>query len=134
MELPQPPLWQRLRAGGHRQQQRHRGQGKRVPWGLWGRVSLPGDDPCNETWGGTLGDISLASSLLLGCPGESQLVQGLGHQAATSLPIPTCAASFHWCFPFQKGYFVTMKVLYTCGYSTSLAALILAIGIFSCFR
>ncbi|XP_065712414.2 vasoactive intestinal polypeptide receptor 1-like isoform X1 [Patagioenas fasciata] len=34
----------------------------------------------------------------------------------------------------KKGYFVTMKVLYTCGYSTSLAALILAIGIFSCFR
>ncbi|NWI54967.1 VIPR1 protein, partial [Calyptomena viridis] len=31
-------------------------------------------------------------------------------------------------------YFVTMKVLYTCGYSTSLAALFLAIGIFSCFR
>jgi len=27
-----------------------------------------------------------------------------------------------------------MKVLYTCGYSTSLAALFLAIGIFSCFR
>uniref|UniRef100_A0A8B9MT69 Vasoactive intestinal polypeptide receptor 1 n=1 Tax=Accipiter nisus TaxID=211598 RepID=A0A8B9MT69_9AVES len=34
----------------------------------------------------------------------------------------------------KKGYFVTMKVLYTCGYSTSLAALLLAIGIFSCFR
>uniref|UniRef100_A0A8D0FNT4 Vasoactive intestinal polypeptide receptor 1 n=1 Tax=Strix occidentalis caurina TaxID=311401 RepID=A0A8D0FNT4_STROC len=34
----------------------------------------------------------------------------------------------------KKGYFVTMKVLYTCGYSTSLAALFLAIGIFSCFR
>ncbi|NWJ06560.1 VIPR1 protein, partial [Crypturellus undulatus] len=31
-------------------------------------------------------------------------------------------------------YFVTMKALYTCGYSTSLAALFLAIGIFSCFR
>ncbi|NXE01630.1 VIPR1 protein, partial [Chaetorhynchus papuensis] len=31
-------------------------------------------------------------------------------------------------------HFVTMKVLYTCGYSTSLAALLLAIGIFSCFR
>ncbi|NWR39609.1 VIPR1 protein, partial [Tachuris rubrigastra] len=31
-------------------------------------------------------------------------------------------------------YFVTMKVLYTCGYSTSLAALFLAISIFSCFR
>ncbi|NWT90978.1 VIPR1 protein, partial [Lanius ludovicianus] len=30
-------------------------------------------------------------------------------------------------------HFVTMKVLYTCGYSTSLAALLLAIGIFSCF-
>lgn len=47
---------------------------------------------------------------------------------------PACATSFVWCFPFQKGYFVTMKVLYTCGYSTSLAALFLAIGIFSCFR
>ncbi|KAI6072558.1 Vasoactive intestinal polypeptide receptor 1 [Aix galericulata] len=46
----------------------------------------------------------------------------------------TCATWFVWCFPFQKGYFVTMKVLYTCGYSTSLAALFLAIGIFSCFR
>ncbi|NWV85167.1 VIPR1 protein, partial [Dasyornis broadbenti] len=33
-----------------------------------------------------------------------------------------------------RGHFVTMKVLYTCGYSTSLAALLLAIGIFSCFR
>ncbi|XP_061333486.1 vasoactive intestinal polypeptide receptor 1-like [Pezoporus flaviventris] len=33
-----------------------------------------------------------------------------------------------------SGYFVTMKVLYTCGYSMSLAALLLAIGIFSCFR
>ncbi|NXP91682.1 VIPR1 protein, partial [Passerina amoena] len=31
-------------------------------------------------------------------------------------------------------HFVTMKVLYTCGYSTSLAALLLAIGIFCCFR
>lgn len=47
---------------------------------------------------------------------------------------PACATSLVWCFPFQKGYFVTMKVLYTCGYSTSLAALFLAIGIFSCFR
>uniref|UniRef100_A0A8B9IV72 Growth hormone-releasing hormone receptor n=1 Tax=Amazona collaria TaxID=241587 RepID=A0A8B9IV72_9PSIT len=34
----------------------------------------------------------------------------------------------------KRGYFVTMKVLYTCGYSTSLAALLLAIGTFSCFR
>ncbi|NWV43938.1 VIPR1 protein, partial [Grantiella picta] len=34
----------------------------------------------------------------------------------------------------HRGHFVTMKVLYTCGYSTSLAALFLAIGIFSCFR
>uniref|UniRef100_A0A8C9ETG9 Growth hormone-releasing hormone receptor n=1 Tax=Pavo cristatus TaxID=9049 RepID=A0A8C9ETG9_PAVCR len=34
----------------------------------------------------------------------------------------------------KRGYFITMKVLYTCGYSTSLAALFLAIGIFSCFR
>ncbi|NXG65685.1 VIPR1 protein, partial [Hemiprocne comata] len=33
-----------------------------------------------------------------------------------------------------KGYFITMKVLYTCGYSTSLVALLLAVGIFSCFR
>ncbi|EMP27095.1 Vasoactive intestinal polypeptide receptor 1 [Chelonia mydas] len=31
-------------------------------------------------------------------------------------------------------YFATVKVLYTCGYSASLAALLLAIGIFSCFR
>uniref|UniRef100_A0A452HUL6 G-protein coupled receptors family 2 profile 1 domain-containing protein n=1 Tax=Gopherus agassizii TaxID=38772 RepID=A0A452HUL6_9SAUR len=31
-------------------------------------------------------------------------------------------------------YFATVKVLYTCGYSTSLAALLLAISIFSCFR
>ncbi|NXT63444.1 VIPR1 protein, partial [Chaetops frenatus] len=34
----------------------------------------------------------------------------------------------------EAPHFVTMKVLYTCGYSTSLAALLLAIGIFSCFR
>ncbi|XP_071306953.1 vasoactive intestinal polypeptide receptor 1-like [Agelaius tricolor] len=34
----------------------------------------------------------------------------------------------------KRGHFVTMKVLYTCGYSTSLAALLLAIGIFCCFR
>ncbi|XP_053944726.1 vasoactive intestinal polypeptide receptor 1 isoform X3 [Cuculus canorus] len=34
----------------------------------------------------------------------------------------------------KRGYFITIKVLYTCGYSTSLAALFLAIGIFSCFR
>ncbi|XP_030364666.1 vasoactive intestinal polypeptide receptor 1-like [Strigops habroptila] len=34
----------------------------------------------------------------------------------------------------KRSYFVTMKVLYTCGYSTSLAALFLAIGIFSSFR
>ncbi|KAF1485729.1 Vasoactive intestinal polypeptide receptor 1, partial [Megadyptes antipodes antipodes] len=34
----------------------------------------------------------------------------------------------------KASYFVTMKVLYTCGYSTSLAALFLAVGIFSCFR
>ncbi|RLV83716.1 hypothetical protein DV515_00016378, partial [Chloebia gouldiae] len=33
-----------------------------------------------------------------------------------------------------RGHFVTIKVLYTCGYSTSLAALLLAIGIFCCFR
>ncbi|XP_064589987.1 vasoactive intestinal polypeptide receptor 1-like isoform X2 [Zonotrichia leucophrys gambelii] len=38
------------------------------------------------------------------------------------------------CCPLQRGHFVTMKVLYTCGYSTSLAALLLAIGIFCCFR
>ncbi|NXU76492.1 VIPR1 protein, partial [Oreotrochilus melanogaster] len=31
-------------------------------------------------------------------------------------------------------YFVTMRVLYTCGYSLSLAALVLAISIFCCFR
>lgn len=93
-----------------------------------------------------LGDISLTSSLLLGCLEGSELGwaqaqpgQGLGHHPATSLPIadqhlPDHAASLRWCFPFQKGYFVTMKVLYTCGYSTSLAALFLAIGIFACFR
>uniref|UniRef100_A0A8C3FP44 Vasoactive intestinal polypeptide receptor 1 n=1 Tax=Chrysemys picta bellii TaxID=8478 RepID=A0A8C3FP44_CHRPI len=34
----------------------------------------------------------------------------------------------------KGAYFATVKVLYTCGYSTSLAALLLAIGIFSCFR
>ncbi|XP_050841522.1 vasoactive intestinal polypeptide receptor 1-like isoform X1 [Serinus canaria] len=34
----------------------------------------------------------------------------------------------------KRGHFVTMKVLYTCGYSTSLAALLLAISIFCCFR
>uniref|UniRef100_A0A803VTQ5 Vasoactive intestinal peptide receptor 1 n=1 Tax=Ficedula albicollis TaxID=59894 RepID=A0A803VTQ5_FICAL len=33
-----------------------------------------------------------------------------------------------------RGHFVTMKVLYTCGHCTSLAALLLAIGIFRCFR
>ncbi|XP_074834818.1 vasoactive intestinal polypeptide receptor 1-like [Carettochelys insculpta] len=37
--------------------------------------------------------------------------------------------------PEAKGtYFATVKALYTCGYSASLAALLLAIGIFSCFR
>ncbi|XP_071584353.1 vasoactive intestinal polypeptide receptor 1-like [Heliangelus exortis] len=34
----------------------------------------------------------------------------------------------------KKSYFVTMRVLYTCGYSLSLAALVLAISIFCCFR
>ncbi|XP_039359987.1 pituitary adenylate cyclase-activating polypeptide type I receptor-like [Mauremys reevesii] len=34
----------------------------------------------------------------------------------------------------KGAYFATVKVLYTCGYSTSLAALVLAISIFSCFR
>ncbi|KAM9111623.1 vasoactive intestinal polypeptide receptor 1-like [Pangshura tecta] len=34
----------------------------------------------------------------------------------------------------KGAYFATVKVLYTCGYSTSLAALLLAISIFSCFR
>ncbi|OXB53127.1 UNVERIFIED_CONTAM: hypothetical protein H355_000221 [Colinus virginianus] len=34
----------------------------------------------------------------------------------------------------KASYFITMKVLYTCGYSTSLVALLLAVAIFSCFR
>ncbi|XP_030076354.1 vasoactive intestinal polypeptide receptor 1-like [Microcaecilia unicolor] len=34
----------------------------------------------------------------------------------------------------KKGYFATVKVLYTCGYAASLAALIIAISIFSLFR
>ncbi|NXJ08475.1 VIPR1 protein, partial [Odontophorus gujanensis] len=34
----------------------------------------------------------------------------------------------------KASYFITMKVLYTCGYSTSLVALFLAVAIFSCFR
>ncbi|XP_067412399.1 vasoactive intestinal polypeptide receptor 1-like [Emydura macquarii macquarii] len=34
----------------------------------------------------------------------------------------------------KEAYFATVKVLYTCGYSASLAALLLAVGIFSCFR
>ncbi|KAM9112846.1 vasoactive intestinal polypeptide receptor 1-like [Pangshura tecta] len=34
----------------------------------------------------------------------------------------------------KGAYFATVKVLYTCGYSTSLAALLLAISIFFCFR
>lgn len=49
-------------------------------------------------------------------------------------PFPGRVPSLRWCCPFQRGHFVTMKVLYTCGYSTSLAALLLAISIFSCFR
>ncbi|XP_075767620.1 vasoactive intestinal polypeptide receptor 1-like [Pelodiscus sinensis] len=34
----------------------------------------------------------------------------------------------------KGAYFATVKVLYTCGYSASLAALLLAISIFCCFR
>ncbi|OXB55716.1 hypothetical protein ASZ78_005829 [Callipepla squamata] len=48
--------------------------------------------------------------------------------------LPKHTTSFRWCLSFQKGYFITMKVLYTCGYSTSLVALLLAVAIFSCFR
>ncbi|KAK4808375.1 hypothetical protein QYF61_002612 [Mycteria americana] len=112
-----------------------------------GAPSLPSPYPTlTHAFEGALRHSSLASSLLLGClegpelgRAQAQPGQGLGHHPATSLPtadqdLPAHAVSLRWCFPFQKGYFVTMKVLYTCGYSTSLAALFLAIGIFSCFR
>lgn len=108
MESPQPTLLQRLRAGGCWEQQQHRGQGKWVPSGL------PGASPLL---------FSGSRAWLDDC---TNLVQ----PNVDGTPI-TC---FSWCFSFQRGYFITMKVLYTCGYSTSLAALFLAIGIFSCFR
>lgn len=61
----------------------------------------------------------------------------LGERLSLPVPhqhFPVHVPSLCWCCPFQRGHFVTMKVLYTCGYSTSMAALLLAIGIFSCFR
>lgn len=111
-----------------------------APLGAGGTLpstTLSHADPCQwvTKHEDTLRDLSVASSFLLSCLEGSEL----GKHPVTSLPItdqhlPVHAASLCWCFSFQKGYFVTMKVLYTCGYSTSLAALFLAIGIFSCFR
>ncbi|NXO08755.1 VIPR1 protein, partial [Oriolus oriolus] len=87
---------------------------------------------------GPLGD-TLGSPEVPPCP--AGLIQRNCTAWGWSLPSPP----YHSACPLETlgssndteamaRHFVTMKVLYTCGYSTSLAALLLAIGIFSCFR
>ncbi|NWS36405.1 VIPR1 protein, partial [Polioptila caerulea] len=126
-------------------------------------TALPGEKGCPTEWDGVScwPALPFGQSRAVACPDilnvfkkSKGLIQRNCTEWGWSLPSPpyhsTCqlealgsndteAEAFHvpslcWCCPFQRGHFVTMKVLYTCGYSTSLAALFLAIGIFSCFR
>ncbi|NWH93788.1 VIPR1 protein, partial [Aegithalos caudatus] len=125
--------------------------------------ALPGQEGCPTEWDGVScwPALPLGQSRAVACPDilnvfkESKgLIQRNCTERGWSPPSPpyhsacqletlssndTEAKARHvpslWgCCPFQRGRFVTMKVLYTCGYSTSMAALLLAIGIFSCFR
>ncbi|NXB10003.1 VIPR1 protein, partial [Cnemophilus loriae] len=125
--------------------------------------ALPGQEGCPTEWDGVScwPALPLGQSRAVSCPDilhvfkkSKGLIQRNCTEWGWSLPSPpyhsTCqletlgsndteAKALHvpsprWCCPFQRGHFVTMKVLYTCGYSTSLAALLLAVGIFSCFR
>ncbi|NWX16344.1 VIPR1 protein, partial [Aegotheles bennettii] len=128
------------------------------------RQSPPGQQGCQTEWDGVScwPAVPVGQSRAVTCPDilhvfkkSEALIHRNCTQGGWSMPSPpyhsaceletfsntndteakaTRAASLCWCSPFQKGYFVTMKVLYTCGYSTSLAALVLAISIFSCFR
>ncbi|NXM22731.1 VIPR1 protein, partial [Ploceus nigricollis] len=76
--------------------------------------------------------LPLGQSRDVACPEIPNVFKNCTCLPHTSTPSP-CPLT-HWCCPFQRGHFVTIKVLYTCGYSTSLAALLLAIAIFCCFR
>ncbi|XP_050571437.1 vasoactive intestinal polypeptide receptor 1-like isoform X1 [Cygnus atratus] len=112
--------------------------------------TAPGQQGCQTAWDGVScwPAVSVGQSQAVACPDilhvfkkSKALIQRNCTEAGWSLPSPPY---YNACeledirsgndTEAKKGYFVTMKVLYTCGYSTSLAALFLAIGIFSCFR
>ncbi|NWI00436.1 VIPR1 protein, partial [Tichodroma muraria] len=110
---------------------------------------LPGREGCPTEWDGVScwPALPLGQSRDVACPDilnifkkSKGLIQRNCTERGWSLPSPP----YHSACQLETlgsndteakaRHFVTMKVLYTCGYSTSLAALLLAIGIFSCFR
>uniref|UniRef100_A0A8C3KG14 Vasoactive intestinal polypeptide receptor 1 n=1 Tax=Calidris pygmaea TaxID=425635 RepID=A0A8C3KG14_9CHAR len=95
----------------------------------------PGQRGCLTEWDGVScwSALPVGQSRAVACPDILHVFK----KAELHPPLPPWGPSLGiYCNPSRgrKGYFVTMKILYTCGYSTSLAALFLAIGIFSCFR
>ncbi|KAM7030000.1 vasoactive intestinal polypeptide receptor 1-like isoform 8-T8 [Acridotheres tristis] len=112
--------------------------------------ALPGQEGCPTDWDGVScwPALPLGQSRAVACPDilnvfkkSKGLIQRNCTEWGWSLPSPpyhsSCqleTLSSNNDTEAKARHFVTMKVLYTCGYSTSLAALLLAIGIFSCFR
>ncbi|OWK50697.1 Vasoactive intestinal polypeptide receptor 1 [Lonchura striata] len=95
-------------------------------WG-WSPPSPPYHSACQLE---TLGSNNDTEAKARGTPGA---VGNCPHVSMSLTSQSLCPHSTG-AVPFQRGHFVTIKVLYTCGYSTSLAALLLAIAIFCCFR
>ncbi|NWZ41243.1 VIPR1 protein, partial [Brachypodius atriceps] len=113
-------------------------------------TALPGQEGCPTEWDGVScwPALPLGQSRAVACPDilnifkkSKGLIQRNCTEWGWSLPSPP----YHSACQLETlgsnndteakaRHFVTMKVLYTCGYSTSMAALLLAIGIFSCFR
>ncbi|XP_032934507.1 vasoactive intestinal polypeptide receptor 1-like isoform X4 [Catharus ustulatus] len=112
--------------------------------------ALPGQGGCPTDWDGVScwPALPLGQSRAVACPDilnvfkkSKGLIQRNCTEWGWSLPSPPYHSSCQLetlsnnnDTEAKRGHFITMKVLYTCGYSTSLAALLLAIGIFSCFR
>ncbi|KFU90905.1 Vasoactive intestinal polypeptide receptor 1, partial [Chaetura pelagica] len=122
------------------------------------RAETPGQQGCRTQWDGVScwGALPPGHSRALPCPDLLHVFkksQGLVWRNCTEQGWSPPSPPYHQACQLEPlggsndtetkasrspggawGYFVTVKVLYTCGYSTSLAALLLAIGIFSCFR
>ncbi|NXY38744.1 VIPR1 protein, partial [Pomatorhinus ruficollis] len=111
--------------------------------------ALPGQEGCPTEWDGVScwPALPLGQSRAVACPDilnvfkkSKGLIQRNCTEWGWSLPSPP----YHSACQLETlsnndteakaRHFVTMKLLYTCGYSTSMAALLLAIIIFSCFR